>query len=256
MIRLGNITTTKFAPLYLKTRIQLRRHKPDFIKQARNAIARKMGYAGMRELEEDYHAILPLTMARDDATTRRSAREVVTAINPDNLKRITYEYTAIHATLKLLRKNLRGIRALQLACNYGPYLHFLKTMAGVEVSGVDIAAAAVEYAQENGLDVREAPASNLPFPKNEFDVVFSKNFLCGSYLGRFTPDPLHDIVAPTLREVHRLLKPGGVFISDKEDISRTDDHSRHSLGQPQTYSAEVIATFSQLEELVVFTKQE
>ncbi len=51
------------------------------------------------------------------------------------------------------------------------------------------------------LDVREGDAVALPWPNEEFDVVVNANAFV------FTEEPVR-----SLREVHRVLKPGGRFV--------------------------------------------
>jgi len=53
-------------------------------------------------------------------------------------------------------------------------------------------------AREHGIDLRPAPAEQLPFPDGEFDTVVSTGVLCA------VDDP-----AAALAEVHRVLRPGG-----------------------------------------------
>jgi ubiquinone/menaquinone biosynthesis C-methylase UbiE len=53
-------------------------------------------------------------------------------------------------------------------------------------------------AAEHGVDLRAAPAEHLPFPDGFFDTVVSTGVLCS------VDDPVK-----ALREVHRVLRPGG-----------------------------------------------
>ena len=99
------------------------------------------------------------------------------------------------------------VRALDLGCGVGRHaLHFARL--GFETSAIDMAEAGVEqvrqFAQSEGLDIEAAvaPMTALPFPDGHFDYVLSFNVI---YHGD------GDIVRTAIREIHRVLKPGGHF---------------------------------------------
>ena len=97
----------------------------------------------------------------------------------------------------------KGKRVLEIGCGLGTDgVQFAK--AGAEYTGVDLTQAAVDLARRNfelhGLSGRfqTADAENLDFPEASFDVVYSHGVL------HHTPD-----TARAIREVHRVLRPGG-----------------------------------------------
>lgn len=96
-----------------------------------------------------------------------------------------------------------GKRLLDIGCGTG-YVAKLYASGGAIVTAVDIAERSVELTrrrlQLHGLtgEVRRANAEELPFADASFDVVTSFGVL------HHTPD-----TAKALREVHRVLRPGG-----------------------------------------------
>ena len=97
----------------------------------------------------------------------------------------------------------RGLRVLEIGCGLGTDgARFAR--AGAVYTGVDLTEAAVSLARRNfelqGLpgEFRTADAENLDFADASFDVVYSHGVL------HHTPD-----TARAIREVHRVLRPGG-----------------------------------------------
>src|SRR5437016_846108 len=97
----------------------------------------------------------------------------------------------------------RGLRVLEIGCGMGiDGAQFAKT--GAEYTGVDLTDAAIELARKRfevaGLrgEFRVADAENLDFTDGSFDLIYSHGVL------HHTPD-----TARTVREIHRVLKPGG-----------------------------------------------
>ncbi len=93
-----------------------------------------------------------------------------------------------------------GRRLLDLGCGRGEFLHGF-ARAGFDAIGVDRAVAADHRFPEPVIqaDYEQAP---LPFADGEFSVVFNKSVL------EHVRDP-----GPLLREVHRVLEPGGRLVS-------------------------------------------
>ena len=72
---------------------------------------------------------------------------------------------------------------------------------GWNVTGVDVSAAQLELARARGVEVVEADAARLPFEPASFDAAVSM----------FTHTDVDDFAA-VLREVARVLRPGGAFV--------------------------------------------
>ena len=96
-----------------------------------------------------------------------------------------------------------SLRVLEIGCGLGTDgAQFAK--AGADYTGVDLTDAAIEFAQKRFelFDLpgsfRTADAEKLDFADNLFDVVYSHGVL------HHTPD-----TAGAIKEVHRVLKPGG-----------------------------------------------
>jgi len=94
-----------------------------------------------------------------------------------------------------------GDRALDLCCGHGNVSDVLKSR-GCAVSGVDFSPSMLEMARTRvpGAVFVEADAQELPFEKEEFDVVVSNFGIC------HVPDQQR-----ALAEAHRVLREGGRF---------------------------------------------
>src|SRR5437660_7359415 len=97
----------------------------------------------------------------------------------------------------------KGLRVLEIGCGMGTDgAQFAK--AGADYTGVDLTEAAIELSRKRfelfGLRgaFRVADAENLDFADGSFDLVYSHGVL------HHTPD-----TARAVREIHRVLKPGG-----------------------------------------------
>jgi 2-polyprenyl-6-hydroxyphenyl methylase / 3-demethylubiquinone-9 3-methyltransferase len=112
-----------------------------------------------------------------------------------------------------LRLDPRGLRVLDVGCGGGLLSESFATL-GCDVTGVDRSAstldAARRHADRSGLDIRyvEGRAEILPFERGTFDVV------CCCDVLEHVDDP--DVV---VREIARVLRPGGAFLFDT--INRT-----------------------------------
>ncbi len=99
---------------------------------------------------------------------------------------------------RVLRLIPTGGRLLDVGCGSGDILAMASEL-GIEVTGVEFAPEAVAHARESrGLDVRQGTLEEAGFGAGSFDVVTLWHVL------EHVPDPVG-----TLREVRRVLKPGG-----------------------------------------------
>jgi 2-polyprenyl-6-hydroxyphenyl methylase/3-demethylubiquinone-9 3-methyltransferase len=108
----------------------------------------------------------------------------------------------------------QGVRVLDVGCGGGFASEALARRGGL-VTGVDIAEKALEVARRHALleglsiEYLAARAENLPFESGTFDVVTCFDVL------EHVPN-----VENVVREVRRVLRPGGVFLFDTINRSR------------------------------------
>ena len=115
-----------------------------------------------------------------------------------------YHFEKLHHLLRLVDFNgYRGRRVLEVGCGAGVDLaRFAK--GGAEVTGVDVAPAAIDLARANfaqqGLagDLLVANGEQLPFPDDSFDLVYAHGVV------QYTANPQR-----LVDECRRVLKPGG-----------------------------------------------
>jgi 2-polyprenyl-3-methyl-5-hydroxy-6-metoxy-1,4-benzoquinol methylase len=114
---------------------------------------------------------------------------------------------AAKSQLGLIKNYKNGTTLLDVGCGEGFFL-FNASKAGYTSKGIDISQDAAEYARrEFGLNVEAKPFKELQFPENYFDVVTLWQVL------EHVPYPLM-----VLKEVHRILKPGGLLATSTPDI--------------------------------------
>jgi SAM-dependent methyltransferase len=115
-----------------------------------------------------------------------------------------YHFEKLHHLLRLVAfDGYRGRSVLEVGCGAGVDLaRFAK--GGAEVTGVDLAASAIELARANfaqqGLEGRFeiADGERLPFADNTFDLIFAHGVV------QYTANPRR-----LVEECRRVLKPGG-----------------------------------------------
>jgi len=109
--------------------------------------------------------------------------------------------------LRLIKRYASGTNLLDVGCAQGFFL-FHASKAGYSAKGIEISQDAVAYARkEFGLDVESKPFEEVRFAENHFDVVTLWQVL------EHVPYPLM-----MLKEVHRILKPGGLLVVSTPNI--------------------------------------
>jgi 2-polyprenyl-3-methyl-5-hydroxy-6-metoxy-1,4-benzoquinol methylase len=91
---------------------------------------------------------------------------------------------------------------LDIGCATGTFLNHMRQKHNWQVCGVEISSYAAQAAKEMyGLDVFNGMLEQANFPDGSFDAVTMWDVL----------EHLHD-PSNTLREIHRILKPGGILV--------------------------------------------
>jgi len=119
-----------------------------------------------------------------------------------------------------------GAKILEIGCSNGFFLESLKEH-GWNLHGVEINDDAARYAREKRkINVKTDTLESAQFASNYFDCVFA--FMLIEHLS----DPTH-----TLREIHRILKPGGYFVFSTINIDCAEfkifKHKWYPLSIPQ-----------------------
>lgn len=127
-------------------------------------------------------------------------------------------------------------RILDAGCGTGGNLSWLKPFAGKgEVIGIDLVTDAIHFCTKQGLEnLAQASVTHLPFLDSSFDLVTSFDVLVQL--------PGQDADTTAIREVYRVLRPGGhVFVrvaaydwmrsSHDEALATKHRYSLHELKQ-------------------------
>ena len=94
-----------------------------------------------------------------------------------------------------------GLRILDAGCGTGFNLGYYSSGGTRDVYGLDIADAALHHVRKRNFQkIAQASVSEIPFLPDTFDLVFSFEVVTQ------TPLDIHEVA---LREMHRVLKPGG-----------------------------------------------
>lgn len=96
----------------------------------------------------------------------------------------------------------RPLRILDAGCGTGALLDRLQRRSDAEVYGLDFSGQALAYTRQRGHDhLVQADLTRLPFPDGTFDVITALDVV----------EHIREDEG-ALREVHRVLRPGGVLL--------------------------------------------
>src|ERR1041384_5761370 len=104
--------------------------------------------------------------------------------------------------VELARSLVPTGKVLDVGCGTGRFLENLPTT--YQRMGVDVSVGMLEIAREKGLEVQQASGDDLPFDTDSFDLVAS------FALFHHIIEP--NLVRATLREMVRVVRPGGAII--------------------------------------------
>ena len=108
---------------------------------------------------------------------------------------------------------------LDIGCNDGTVGHFLRHDKGCTVYGLDVVDELVTQAQTRGLIARVGCAEEIPFISNKFQAIIMAEVMEHLF------DP-----ADGLREIHRVLRPDGVFVGSVPHPDGGMGHKHHNGG--------------------------
>ncbi|EWT01741.1 transcriptional regulator [Intrasporangium oryzae NRRL B-24470] len=116
----------------------------------------------------------------------------------------------------------RPNRVLEIGCGTGHFARsVLDAIPQVDYLATDVSEAMVEATRALGVRAVQASAESLPFPGTSFDVVVA------AWMLYHVPD-----LAQTLREVRRVLRPGGVLAVATNGEEHLGDLLREAGGRP------------------------
>lgn len=98
-------------------------------------------------------------------------------------------------------------RFLDVGCSYGYFLSYLQNNTDWEAYGCEPSKEMASLASSRGLRVKATTLAHAGYPSHFFDMVYMSHVL------EHVPD-----LRETVREVFRILKPGGLFITENPDI--------------------------------------
>lgn len=113
---------------------------------------------------------------------------------------------------RFVTKYKSGGRLLDVGCAAGTFLVGMQDLGNWEVQGVELTPTVAELARQRyGLDVRTGTLEEAAFADGAFDAVTLWDVL----------EHVHD-PAGTLREIRRILKPGGVLVARVPNLASWD----------------------------------
>ncbi len=160
-----------------------------------------------RALEDAHYYVAFGGLDQGEAEFLATAADVLRSIR-GQLKRLT------------VNTNRRTWRALEIGCGPGRLIKPLSVHFG-EIHGVDVSDEMIRLARERLADIRHAHfhvtdgATLQQFADESFDFVYS--------YAVFQHIPSRDVVLEYMREIRRVLKPGGVFHGQFNGFQRSDN---------------------------------
>jgi SAM-dependent methyltransferase len=115
--------------------------------------------------------------------------------------RLSESYGRRLARIEGLIGPIQGKRVLDIGCDTGLFLQFLRDRRDITGVGLDVFAKVVAEGRRAGLDLRHATLEQAELEDGGFDVV------CGFDLVEHVARP-----RPFMTEVHRVMKPGGLAV--------------------------------------------
>ena len=166
-------------------------------------------------------------MADDDATLKARYDEI--ALSGDE-RTTACDYRLRELEIDFGREHIRdGDAVLDVGCGPAVALRDYASKRQISAHGIDYSENMIEAARRNlaetapGLEIelRVASVTDLPYPDGEFDVVTSHRCLMALLDWERQQD--------ALREIHRVLKPGGMLVMMEgtfEGIDRLNQYRR------------------------------
>jgi 2-polyprenyl-3-methyl-5-hydroxy-6-metoxy-1,4-benzoquinol methylase len=147
----------------------------------------------VQENEEQFH---------DDWASSVDIEEIAV----DELPRISTLPEIRYILNFLEEKGIKGKKFLEIGCGFGEFSVYMAKQGAV-VTASDLSSGMLDVAKrlaaKHGVAIEtcKCPSDETPFADRSFDIVY-----CGNLLH-------HVSVEKTTREIFRVLKPGGVFVS-------------------------------------------
>jgi len=101
-----------------------------------------------------------------------------------------------------------GGNFLDVGCAHGYFLEFLQNNTDWKAFGCEPNTKMAADAGERGLNVKAATLTDAGYKDDFFDMIYMSHVL------EHVPDPVE-----TLNEVYRILKPGGIFLTENPDFN-------------------------------------
>jgi SAM-dependent methyltransferase len=139
------------------------------------------------------------------AHSRRGAMHM--ALNPDG----TFDPRGYHAQSLIVERQVRSTgarRVLEIGCGRGFNLLGLArrnsdvAFVGIDLTPLHVRAARLVAWRRRNVDIHEGDFHRLPYADGSFDLIFSVEAICHAA-------DVYEVV----REVHRVLRPGGRFVT-------------------------------------------